>query len=96
MDEFVYRLLRKTTVLRIFQTPLVESRGNVLSLKQKQRRCAVTAQLICAFVLAYAERRFSHDVALRTIRERRMESFVVFVYFCFLCQLVYWFYYSLM
>ena len=26
-------------------------------------RCAVTDQLICAFVLAYAKRRFSHDAA---------------------------------
>ena len=26
-------------------------------------RCAVTAQLICAFVFAYAKDRFSHDAA---------------------------------
>ena len=26
-------------------------------------RCAVTAQLICAFVLTYAKSRFSHDLA---------------------------------
>ena len=26
--------------------------------------CAVTAQLKCAFVFAYAKRRFSHDAAL--------------------------------
>ena len=28
-----------------------------------QISCAVTAQLICAFVFAYAKSRFSHDVA---------------------------------
>ena len=39
------------------------SRGIVLSIKRKRRRWAVTAQLICAFVFAYAKSRFSHDAA---------------------------------
>ena len=39
------------------------SRGIVLSIKRKQRCWAVTAQLICAFVFAYAKSRFSHDAA---------------------------------
>ena len=30
--------------------------------------CAVTAQLICLFVFAYAKSRFSHNVALLSLR----------------------------
>ena len=41
-------------------------RGVVLSVQQKTKvliSCAVTAQLICSFVFAYAKIRFSHNAA---------------------------------
>ena len=39
--------------------------GTICEVKTKALiSCAVTAQLICAFVFAYAKSRFSHDAAL--------------------------------
>ena len=56
MNEFVNRLLRKTTVLRIFQTPLVGSRGLVKT--RVLMSCAVIMQLICAVVFTHAKAGF--------------------------------------
>ena len=41
----------------------LESRGIVLSKWRKQRRWSASAKLICVFVFAYAEIRFSHVAA---------------------------------
>ena len=38
--------------------------------------CAVTAQLICVFVFAYAKSRFSHNVA----------HLLIFIYFCIILR----------
>ena len=40
-----------------------ESRVSALSMYPKLISCVVTAQLICALVLAYAKSRFFHDAA---------------------------------
>ena len=37
--------------------------------------CAVTGQLICAFVLGYAKRRFSHDAAHMIIKKLCIKMF---------------------
>ena len=38
--------------------------------------CAVTAQLICGFVFAYAKSRFSHDVAHIILQESKLKPFI--------------------
>ena len=52
------------------------SREIVLSQKQRccQISCAVTTQLICAFVFTYAKRRFSHDLAHLIFEKKSLSS----------------------
>ena len=42
-------------------------------------QCAVTAQLICAFVFAYAKIKFSHDAA-------QLSSVLLFFFSFFICS----------